>query len=241
MSIKDDVYRLVDVDPTIRSYVSEDASDIADMLSSEGYNLTFKVSTITAKLNMETDEEVTNAEIIFEDKEQGLHDVFPMEYITLPNGKIYMEGDIQEQAESLKTRLENPEVYSSTNINKRRNIFAADIEDDEEFDEPTPGEFVDDSDGFEDTLDDVADTVDDMQDQLDDIDTDDVDIEMDNNISNHYIAECDRCHGLFISAVIESDQEIDKISGTCPLCDKETEQQLKWIIRDVNSKSKSNY
>ena len=49
-------------------------------------------------------------------------------------------------------------------INKRRNIFAADIEDDEEFDEPTPGEFVDDSDGFGDTLDDVVDTIDDMQD-----------------------------------------------------------------------------
>lgn len=128
---------------------------------------------------------------------------------------------------------------SITHINKRRSIFAADV-DDEEFNEPTPGEFIDDSDGFEDTLDDVADTVDDMQDQLDDIDIDDVDIEIDNNISNHYIAECDRCHGVFISAVIESDQQIDKISGTCPLCDKETEQHLKWVIRDVNSKSKSN-
>ena len=73
-----------------------------------------------------------------------------------------------------------------------------------------------------------------MQDSIDNMDEDDVDIEVDNNISNHYIAECERCHGVFISAVVESDQEISKISGICPLCDHETEQYLKWIIKDTN-------
>ena len=83
------------------------------------------------------------------------------------------------------------------------------------------------------TIDDLADDVEDIQDSIDDIQEDDVDIELDNNIGNHYIAECDNCHGIFISALTESDQEVKKISGTCPLCNKETDQYLKWIIKDI--------
>lgn len=83
------------------------------------------------------------------------------------------------------------------------------------------------------TIDDLADDVEDIQDTINDIQEDDVDIELDNNISNHYIAECDNCHGIFISALAESDQEVEKISGICPLCDKETDQYLKWVIKEV--------
>lgn len=77
------------------------------------------------------------------------------------------------------------------------------------------------------------DIVDDV-DNIDDIEEDNVDIETDNNIANHYIAECDNCHGVFISAVPESDQQVEKISGICPLCDKDSDQYLKWIIRSVD-------
>ena len=84
-----------------------------------------------------------------------------------------------------------------------------------------------------DVLEDVADSVEDMQDAVDEIEEDDVNIDTDNNIENHYIAECDTCHGIFISAVIESDQEIDHVSGTCPLCGKSTDQYLKWVIRSA--------
>lgn len=90
-------------------------------------------------------------------------------------------------------------------------------------------------DGFEDTIDDIADSVEDIQDTIEDVEEDDVDIELDNNISNHYIAECDSCHGVFISALMQSDQEVESISGICPLCDKETTQYLNWLIKDVNS------
>lgn len=83
------------------------------------------------------------------------------------------------------------------------------------------------------TIDDLADDVEDIQDTIDDVQEDDVDIELDNNIANHFIAECDSCHGIFISALVESDQEVEKISGTCPLCEKETDQYLKWIIKEV--------
>ena len=108
-------------------------------------------------------------------------------------------------------------IKSSIHVPKQK-IVASDIEDSE----------------FKDTFDDLADTVDDMQDQIEEVDEDDIDIELDNNISDHFIAECDRCQGVFISALRQSDQEVEKISGVCPLCQKRTDQYLKWIIKDVN-------
>lgn len=94
----------------------------------------------------------------------------------------------------------------------------------------------DEADGVIDAIDDVADSVEDIQNELEDIEDDSVDIALNNNIANHYIAECDKCQGVFISAVVESDQDIDHVSGTCPICGRETDQYLKWIIRDLNSK-----
>lgn len=87
--------------------------------------------------------------------------------------------------------------------------------------------------GLDDRLDDLEDDIDEMQDSLDDIEEDEVQIEIDNNLDGHYIAECDKCKGIFISAVVESDAPIESIRGVCPLCDKESDQFLKWIIRSV--------
>ena len=95
-------------------------------------------------------------------------------------------------------------------------------------------ELLDDDEGWYDTIEDIGDAVDDIQDAVDEIEPDDADIDIDNNISNHYIAECELCHGVFISAVSETDQEIEKVHGVCPLCDKESDQFLNWIIRSVN-------
>lgn len=108
-----------------------------------------------------------------------------------------------------------------------------DEEDDSAFDD---FDTEDADDTFTDTLDDVADTVEDIQDSVDGIEEDDINIDMDNNIAGHYIAECDGCHGVFISATLESDQEVEKVSGVCPLCNKETDQYLKWVIVDVKSR-----
>lgn len=107
----------------------------------------------------------------------------------------------------------------------RRNapIMAADFDEDPAM----MGEAI------EDTVDDIADAVDDIQDTMEDVEEDDIDIEMENNISNHYVAECDSCHGVFISALVESDQEVESITGICPLCDKDTTQYLYWIIKNV--------
>lgn len=113
---------------------------------------------------------------------------------------------------------------------KAKSILAADEEFDDfnEFDMDNN----EDADGLMDAVDDVADQVEDIQDTVDEEAEDAVSIEINNNISDHYIAECDKCHGVFISAVIESEQEIDHVSGVCPLCNKESDQYLKWIIKD---------
>lgn len=113
----------------------------------------------------------------------------------------------------------------------KKSIMAADadgfIDDDDIFDEGA-------DEAVGDSLDNIQDTVEDIQDTVEDIQEDDTSIEVDNNISNHYIAECDKCKGIFISAVIQSDQQVEKISGVCPLCEKDSEQYLKWVVKDIN-------
>ena len=92
-------------------------------------------------------------------------------------------------------------------------------------------EEMEDADGIMDAIDSVADNVEDLQDSIDEVKEDEVEIAMNNNIADHFIAECDRCNGVFISAVVDSDQTIDHVTGICPLCGRETEQYLKWVIR----------
>lgn len=115
---------------------------------------------------------------------------------------------------------------SMKEVNASKKILAAD-EDFEDFEMD-----MGDDDAIQDAVDDVSDAVEDIQDTVDEVEEDDITIDMNNNISDHYIAECDKCHGVFISAVIESDQKIDHVSGICPLCNKESDQYLKWIIKD---------
>ena len=123
-------------------------------------------------------------------------------------------------------------VKSSTDSSRSRKYIRAAEED--EFDD---FEDIDDGDSLMDAIDDVADNVEDLQDAVDDIiDEDQVEIVVNNNIADHFIAECDACNGIFISAVVDSDQDIDHVSGTCPLCGKESDQFLKWIIRDASEK-----
>lgn len=112
-----------------------------------------------------------------------------------------------------------------------RPVTAADAFDDEE-----DNIMLDNTEGLQDAVEDVSDTLDDIQDAVDEVDEGPHDTIMDvhNNIENHYIAECERCHEVFISAVEESDSEISSIEGECPCCHEQTKQDLKWIIRDIN-------
>lgn len=110
----------------------------------------------------------------------------------------------------------------------KRSIMAAD-----DFDESS---IFDDEEGFEEDLGDAIDEEGEFEEEESDSSTDmqedDVNIDVDNNVVNHLIAECDNCHGIFISAMIASEQEIESINGICPLCNKDTTQVLRWIIKD---------
>ncbi len=111
-------------------------------------------------------------------------------------------------------------VHAKTSITDKRNVFAADnvFEDDQSFGGP-----------------DLDDTVEDEvveEDMGEDGQQEGSTIEVDNNIVNHLIAECQNCHGIFISAMVASDQVVESINGVCPLCNKETEQFLRWIVKD---------
>lgn len=112
-------------------------------------------------------------------------------------------------------------------VTQKRRIAAADGEDDPDADSEEYNDEVDD------TLTDLADTVDDMEELFDDVEEDDVAIDVDNNIADHYIAECDRCSGVFVSAMLETDPHPVKISGVCPLCEKESDQYLHWLVKEV--------
>lgn len=128
-------------------------------------------------------------------------------------------------------------IKSSKNKVNTSSKYIKAAEDDEDLDMPMRDfdDFDDvDDDSIMDAIDDVADNVEELQDTIDDLEEDDVDIAMNNNIADHFIAECNRCNGVFISAVVDSDQQIDHVTGVCPLCGKETDQYLKWIIKDAN-------
>ena len=125
------------------------------------------------------------------------------------------------------TKKSKRDVFASENLRSSKRIVAAD-EDMEEFD----FDDTDDADGLMDAVDDVADQVDNLQDTVEEEAEDSVTIEVNNNITDHYIAECEKCHGVFISAVIKSDQKIDHVSGVCPLCNKDSDQYLKWVIEE---------
>jgi len=113
----------------------------------------------------------------------------------------------------------------------RKPIFAADegFEGRPMFDDEAFG--IDDEEGAGDE----ALEGDELEDEIEqeEYEEDDPSIEIDNNIENHYIAECESCHGIFISAVILSDQPVETLTGVCPLCGKDTDQSLKWVIKSI--------
>lgn len=108
----------------------------------------------------------------------------------------------------------------------KRAIMAADDFGDEDLFGDEPEVTGDESDTAEEEI------LDDEEVDEADIQEDDPEIDVDNNIVDHLIAECDNCKGIFISAMIASEQDVQSINGVCPLCNKDTTQTLKWIIKE---------
>lgn len=148
-------------------------------------------------------------------------DHFFIEYFIGDNDDdVYVSTNVRDLAKLIESKMIG-KVSAATDVDGDPVTAAGDLTGDE----------------FDDQLDDMAGSLEDMQDTLEEVTEDEPNIEVDNNISDHYIAECDRCHGVFISAMVESDQEVERITGVCPLCGKESDQYLKWIIRDVDSET----
>ena len=119
-------------------------------------------------------------------------------------------------------------VHAKTDskLNKRK-VFAADnvfAEDDDIMNDFEGGEDIGDPDESFDEQEEY--------DLAEDGEQSGAEIDIDNNIINHLIAECENCHGIFISAMIGSDQSVESINGVCPLCNKDTEQVFIGIIEE---------
>ena len=222
---------------SVDQIASEDANTIKNILHDK-YNMDVSVDSIDFK---QTGNDNAVAYITFKDLNTQKKYTIRMDYdISESNDSLYVSQDrtCDDAAKALKdgkTSSLLTESSSITSSSKTRILGAEeDFDNDSEVDDDEE-EFQEDDDSFKENLDEMSDQIEELQDSIDDIQEDDPIIDTDNNIDNHYIAECERCHGIFISAVTESDQHIEYISGMCPLCEHDTNQYLKWIIRSANS------
>lgn len=186
-----------------------------------------KKSDITASINhikYYTKDNTVTATCRFNSKESNSPIEATINYINAPDG-IFADTEIDDLSDAILSTINS---YNTP-------ITAADE------DEEDPFRFEDEIDD-KDAFDFDAEIDPDVETELsDEIESDDpydnpeeeTNIEPDNNIAGHYIAECDRCHGVFISALVESDQQVEFLSGICPLCEKESDQYIKWVIKPV--------
>ena len=207
----------IKVPESVEQYAREDIADVIKLTQDYDTQLTIKDESFEAyRAGDDPDSYSVDASFTIHDQDSNKDFDFVIEYV-VKGDDVYVGGDVEELAHSFNDRW-NDAITAATKIGKKQRIVA----DDEGYD-------------VAESIDDLADAVDDMQDTVDDMSEDEVDIQMDNNITNHFIAECDVCHGVFISALVESDQDVYTITGKCPLCDKESEQYLKWVIKDANN------
>lgn len=226
---------MTDAIRTMQKFAEEDIDALVDILNSK-YSLECDCISTDYQSGM-NDDETEYLDVYATFKASGGYEFdLSWTYATDPDDhdNILMDATVEELAEVGEARYnEAVKINSSKTVNASVAILAADEEDEFRFEDEEDVESYE-SGGFDDQLDSISDDIDDLKDAVDEIQEDDVNIEIDNNIDGHYIAECDRCGGIFISAVSESDQILDLIHGVCPLCDHETDQYLKWVIKAVD-------
>lgn len=237
---------MIPASPAVKKYAKEDANEVAKIASERlGFELKLDHMTFQVTPNYEDPEDDYNSGLLtevtvyftFTDPETGEPAVNRsfLEYLQ-KDDDIFIDKEPHEVATVAVRRIKNG--YRDRIISKTDILAADDDADDpsmdDGFDADPDFDAMDEDASMDDTLDSMADDIEDLQDAVDEVQEDDPSIDIDNNISDHYIVECDRCKGIFISAVIESDQQVRKVTGTCPLCGKETEQLVKWIVRDID-------
>lgn len=216
----------------VKNMANDDKKYIIDLLRSEHDIVTIKDFTVTkvSDASIDSDEIEYNVKLVLD--VDNVERIVEFQYYLQPDGIVELSEDLDDIVNKIDSK-----VISNSTSSSLSKILAADDFDSDDFEEitpePSPDELSDDN-SISDTLDDMSDTLDDLQDHLDDSDIeDDINIDINNNIDNHYVAECEKCHGIFISSMIESDQPTESIHGTCPLCDKESDQYLKWVVKAV--------
>ena len=191
----------------------------------------------TPQFRPEFGEDYCDVEFQLESEEGPVSFTVYITYATDEDDKVYIDTELDEYGDRIASHFidEYAEigVQASTKVTLRRVVAAEGDEDygDSGFGEEEFGAPIDDD--LEENVDDLADNVEDVQDLFDDVEEDDVNLEIDANIANHYIVQCDGCHDIFISALAESDQIIEKVSGVCPICEKDTDQYVKFIVREL--------
>lgn len=222
---------------SVMSMAQEDAKYIADRLMQKHTVVDVKDIKVTKVSDAAVDaEEIEyNVQIVLDidDDQQAVN----FQYYLQPDGNVELSEDLDNVIQSVDNRIMSEQ--STVNL---QTITAADDFDSDDFDadfdeiphEPVEDDTVADDDSITDTLNNMSEQLDDLQDGITDpSNEDDINIDINNNIDNHYIAECEKCHGIFISSLIASDQRVESIHGVCPLCDKESDQYLKWIVEAV--------
>lgn len=222
---------------SVMSMAQEDAKYIADRLMQKHTVVDVKDITANKVSDAAVDAEEVEYDVQIVLDIDGDQQAVNFQYYLQPDGNVELSDDLDNVIRSVDNRIMSEQ--STVNL---QTITAADDFDSDDFDDdfdeiphaPVEDDTVADDDSITDTLNNMSEQLDDLQDDISDpSNEDDINIDINNNIDNHYIAECEKCHGIFISSLIASDQRVESIHGVCPLCDKESDQYLKWIVEAV--------
>ena len=223
---------------SVMSMAQEDAKYIADRLMQKHTVVDVKDIATNKVSDAAVDAEEVEYDVQIVLDIDGDQQVVNFQYYLQPDGNVELSDDLDNVIQSVNSRIMSGRNTAGLQIITAANDFDSDDFDDDDFDEiphePVEDDAVADDDSITDTLNDMSEQLDDLQDDITDpSNEDDISIDINNNIDNHYIAECEKCHGIFISSLIASDQRVESIHGVCPLCDKESDQYLKWIVEAV--------
>lgn len=201
----------------IEAAAKEDFSTIKDIIASKHHNVAASIDDIKFR--------------------SDAHDV------VTANCRYEFPEDKYEIEASINYTIEDDNICSDTGLEEAADMIIGAVtitaaEDDDNdafvFDDTVEDEVDDDSEDIALDVPEASADEDEVEEEFEDPE-DSPNIEIDNNIAGHYIAECNRCHGVFISALVESDQFVEYLSGVCPLCEKESDQYIKWVIKPVET------
>ena len=189
---------------SVRNYIKKETQDVTASVDSIRFSVKGNTVVASCDFRQKGSDELIEASINYGKDSKG----------------IYSDCDVSEVSEAILSAIRGTTI-TAADENEDAMGF-----DDPSFEDDFGAEFGDDEDLIVDENLEVEDE------EYEDPESDPA-IETDNNIAGHYIVECDRCHGVFISALMESEQPVEYLTGICPLCEKESDQYVKWVVKSV--------